>query len=152
MANIGSTGSAIPDGVFYEVINQRSIKYKPPAQSTLDSGAALSAPAEASDENIIKGPAQQVLLLEPTWTQPFLAYLLRQELPEDQDEARRIVRRLKAYTVVAGKLYKRSISGIFQRCIALEDRKSLLREIHEGTCGHHASNRALVAKTFRAGF
>ena len=33
LANIGSTGSAIPDGVFYEVINQRSIKYKPPASS-----------------------------------------------------------------------------------------------------------------------
>ena len=30
LANIGSTCSAIPDGVFYEVINQRSIKYKPP--------------------------------------------------------------------------------------------------------------------------
>ena len=31
LANIGSTCSAIPDGVFYEVINQRSIKVKPPA-------------------------------------------------------------------------------------------------------------------------
>ena len=28
LANIGSTCSAIPDGVFYEVINQRSIKVK----------------------------------------------------------------------------------------------------------------------------
>ena len=32
LANIGSTCSAIPDGVFYEVINQRSIKYKPSAR------------------------------------------------------------------------------------------------------------------------
>src|SRR4051812_49370513 len=31
-------------------------------------------------------------------------------------------------------------------------RVALLLEIHEGTCGHHASSRALVAKAFRAGF
>ena len=118
LANIGSTSSAIPDRVFYEVINQRSVKFKPPTQSTTDSGAApttekKAAPAEAPDKNIIEGPAQQVLLVEPIWTRPFLAYLLHQELPEDQDEARRIVRRSKAYTVVEGELYKRSISGIF---------------------------------------
>ena len=29
------------------------------------------------------------------WTEPFLAYLTRQELPEDQNEARYIVRGLK---------------------------------------------------------
>jgi hypothetical protein len=81
-----------------------------------------------------------------------LAYLIRQQLPEDPVEARRIVRRSKAFTVVNGELYKRSISGIFQRCIAIDDGKALLREIHEGTCGHHASSRALVAKAFRAGF
>ena len=114
LANIGSTCSAIPDGVFYEVINQRSIKYKLPAPSVLDSGATLSAPADTPDENIITGPAQQVFLVEAIWTRPFLAYLLRQELPEDQDEARRIVRRLKAYAIVEGELYKRSVSGILQ--------------------------------------
>jgi hypothetical protein len=67
-------------------------------------------------------------------------------------EARRIVRRSKAFTVVNGELYKRSISGIFQRCIAIDDGKALLREIHEGTYGHHARSRALVAKAFRARF
>ena len=28
----------------------------------------------------------------------------------------------------------------------------MLPEIHAGTCGHHASSRALVAKALRAGF
>jgi hypothetical protein len=74
LANIGSTCSAIPDGVFYEVINQRSIKVNtsaPPEKSTADSGAA---PQNAA-KDIIVGPEQQVLLLEPLWTEPFLAYL-----------------------------------------------------------------------------
>ncbi len=101
LENIGSTCSAIP------------VKVKtstPPIQSVTDSGAALL----EAEGKITTGPSQQVLLLEPMWTKPFLAYLLRQELPDDLAEARRIVRRLKAYTVVAGELYKRSISGIFQ--------------------------------------
>jgi hypothetical protein len=34
----------------------------------------------------------------------------------------------------------------------LEDGVTLLQDIHEGTCGHHASNRTLVAKAFRSGF
>jgi ribonuclease HI len=91
LANIGSTSSAIPDGVFYEVINQRSVKVKPPAsptQLTTDSGAA----PEAAGENVTIGPSQQVLLIGPVWTRPFLAYLLRQELPEDPAEARCIAR------------------------------------------------------------
>jgi hypothetical protein len=151
LANIGSMCSPIPDGVFYEVITQRSIKEKasaPPKSSADNSEASLQQTAEETPPR----SAEQVLLLEPLWTKPFLAYLTEQQLPEDPVEARRIVRRSKAFTVVNGELYKRSISGIFQRCIAIDDGKALLREIHEGTCGHHAGSRALVAKAFRAGF
>jgi ribonuclease HI len=96
--NIGSTCSAIPDGVFYEVINQRSIKVKtvaPLEKSTIDLGAAPQDDAE----DIVIGPEQQVLLLEPIRTKPFLTYLLRQELPYDPTEARRIARCSKAFTV-----------------------------------------------------
>ena len=49
------------------------------------------------------------------------------------------------------QLYKRNISKILQKCIDEEDGKALLLEIHEGTCGHHASSRVLVSKAFRAG-
>ena len=44
------------------------------------------------------------------------------------------------------------VSGVLQRCIAPEDGKAILLEIHAGTCGHHASSRALVAKALRDGF
>jgi hypothetical protein len=62
------------------------------------------------------------------------------------------MRRSKAFTIIQGELYKRSTTGFLQRCIAPEDGIALLRDIHEGTCGHHASNRTLVAKAFRSGF
>jgi hypothetical protein len=105
LANIGSTCSVIPDGVFYEVINQRSIKVKtsaPPVESTIDSEVTPKSVAES----ITAGLEQQVLLLEPLWTKHLLAYLLRRELPDDPVKARHMVHRSKAFTVVAGELYK----------------------------------------------
>jgi hypothetical protein len=56
------------------------------------------------------------------------------------------------YTIINSKLYKRSVLGIFQKCIKPEEGIELLREIHQGECGHHASSRALVAKAFHHGF
>jgi hypothetical protein len=44
------------------------------------------------------------------------------------------------------------MSGIYQKCIEPEEGRELLREIHKGECGHHASSRALVAKAFRHRF
>jgi hypothetical protein len=44
------------------------------------------------------------------------------------------------------------VSGIFQKCIEPKEGIELLKEIHQGECGHHASSRALVAKAFRHGF
>jgi hypothetical protein len=61
---------------------------------------------------------------------------MEQKLPDDPTEAKRIVRRSKAFTIVDGELYKRNISGIFQMCIAIDDGKALLREIHKETYGH----------------
>src|SRR3954466_14124863 len=86
------------------------------------------------------------------WTEPFLAYLTRKELPEDQNEARFIVRRSKAYKVHEGELYKKSTTGVLQRCIFEEEGRNLLAEIHAGFGGHHAAAQSLVSKAFRTGF
>jgi hypothetical protein len=73
-------------------------------------------------------------------------------LPQDEAEARQIQLRAGAYTIINSELYKRSMSGIYQKCIELEEGRELLKEVHQGECGHHASSRALVAKAFRHGF
>ncbi len=59
-------------------------------------------------------------------------------------------RRAKAYTIVKGELHKRSVSRVFQRCVSPEEGVEILREIHEGECGHHAAAKSLVAKAFLA--
>jgi hypothetical protein len=74
------------------------------------------------------------------------------ELLEPEDLARRIQRKAKSYTIINGELYKRSVTGVLQRCVELAGGQEILRDIHQGECGHHASSRALVAKVFRHGF
>jgi hypothetical protein len=88
----------------------------------------------------------------PSWAEPFSNYLITGDLPQDEVEARRLLRRMGAYIIINCELYKRSVSGVFQKCIKPEEGIELLREINQGECGHHASSRALVAKAFRHGF
>ena len=54
-------------------------------------------PKSATDPTEIEIPAMvdlimEVLVITPDWTVPYIAYILRRELPEDEEEARQIVR------------------------------------------------------------
>jgi hypothetical protein len=50
----------------------------------------------------------------------------------------------KSFTLIDGELYKRTASGVLQRCIPIPQGCELLRDIHAGVCGHHAASRTLV--------
>jgi hypothetical protein len=95
---------------------------------------------------------EEIMMIEETWMQSYLAHMINKKLPEDAVEAKRITRRSKAFVVLEGQLYKRSISGILQRCVTPQEGQAILTDIHSGVCGHHASSRAIAAKAFRAGF
>jgi hypothetical protein len=140
LANIGSRCLPIPPGVFFEEIFERSVKIKPvtdPALATR-SGAHQGSTTPAAGTEDLPKDAPAVMLVEAVWTKPYLAYLIRGELPEDPIHRRQVMRCSKAFMIINGELYKRSTTGVLQRCIAQEDGIALLREIHEGTCGHHA--------------
>ena len=55
-------------------------------------------------------------------------------------------------TIVNGELDHCSITGAFQRCVSPEEGQEILREMHEGDCGHHAGLKSLVSKAFHHGF
>ena len=59
---------------------------------------------------------------------------------------------LKPTRFTRGELYKKSATGVLQRCISKEEGRQLLSEIYAGLGGHHAAARALVSKAFRTGF
>ena len=86
------------------------------------------------------------------WRTPYLDCLLHKVFPADKIEARWLARHAKSFIIIKGELYKRSHTGILQRCIPTEQRKDLLEDIHGGVCGHHAAPRTLVRNAFRQGF
>ncbi|KAI5018319.1 hypothetical protein ZWY2020_043207 [Hordeum vulgare] len=108
-----------------------------------------SGAAEASNS---QDEAEVTLVSAPTWAQAILAFLLRGELPQNEAEARQIQRRSAAYTIINRELVRRSATDVFQRCVESEKGQEILRDIHQGECGHHAASRTLVAKAFRHGF
>ena len=75
----------------------------------------ITPPAVEHNTDIIRGldteitpSSHEIMAVIAPWTEPFLAYLNRQELLDDQNEAHRIVRRSKAYKVHEGEMYKKS--------------------------------------------
>ena len=78
--------------------------------------------------------------------------MIRGVLPSDCAQAQRLARRAKSFALIDNELYKRSPSGILQRCIPIPEGQELIRDIHAGTCGHHAAPRTLVGNAFRQGF
>jgi hypothetical protein len=148
LASIGSQCMPIPPGVFWEEIIERSIKGsktsglgEPSQHVTAGSGAS-----KTRMESIAK--PEEVIMIEETWMQPYLAYMMNKTLPEDTVEARRIIRRSKAFIILQGKLYKKSITSVLQRCVTPQEGQVVLKDIHAGVCGHHASSRAIAAKAF----
>ncbi|KAK1662611.1 hypothetical protein QYE76_050770 [Lolium multiflorum] len=124
-----------------------------PGTAPVSSGTATPIPEEALlvDSMDIDVPVF-VVREAPSWVKPIKEFLINGNLPVDETESRRIQRRAKAYTFINGEVYKRSVTGVLQRCVEPEEGKEMLKEIHQGECGHHASSRALVAKVFRHGF
>ena len=88
----------------------------------------------------------------PDWTIPYLDYMNRGELPAEETLARQIIRHSKSMTILNGELHRYSVSGAIQRCVSPQEGCEILREIHEGDCGHHTGSKSLVAKVFATVF
>jgi hypothetical protein len=101
------------------------------------SEAAAASELHISDE---EEEQEEVMMVQIPWMQTYLAYISKKEISENPVEGRRVIRRSKAFTVVKGELYKRSISGVLQRCVTPKEGRVILKDTHEGICGHHASS------------
>ena len=137
LSRLGSRREPVPPNVFLDEL------WKPSVQL----------PGEEEDDSPDQDSELVAALHEiPEWTEPYLDYMIRKILPSNEVMARQIVRRSLGYAVIDGELYKRSVSGVYQRCVSSVEGRQILQEIHAGDCGHHASSRSLVAKAFRHGF
>jgi len=108
LANIGSQCLAIPPGVFWEEIAERSTKPQKPKKKEKDEkpSGAIKATLEEEEEQDL------VMMVQIPWMQAYVSYILRKQIPDDPVEARRVIRRSKAFTVVKGSY----ISEVFREC------------------------------------
>ncbi|KAK1697891.1 hypothetical protein QYE76_014588 [Lolium multiflorum] len=93
---------AIPPGVFWEEIAERSTKAKKQQKEEKGEKAsgAQTVPSEGEEE------PHMIMMVQIPWMQVYITYILRKELPDDPVEARRVIRHSKAFTVVKGELYR----------------------------------------------
>ncbi|XP_074374049.1 uncharacterized protein LOC141714427 [Apium graveolens] len=83
-----------------------------------------------------------------TWMTPILAFLEIVTFPLSKKETQK-VRYRASYTIINGKLYRRSASSPLLRCLDMEEQKLALETVHEGICGEHLAGRALAFKILR---
>jgi hypothetical protein len=76
----------------------------------------------------------------PSWVCLIMDFMVNGQVPTDEAKARRIQRTSKAYTIINNEMYKISATGVLQRCVKSAKGQEMLRENHQGECGHHASS------------
>jgi hypothetical protein len=108
LANIRSQCLPIPLGVFWEEIIERSIKHnktltigEPGQHPTTGSGAGKPGIGSTSEQEL-------VMMIEETWMQPYLAYMINKALPRDTVEAKRIIRQSKAFIMCKGNYIRKA--------------------------------------------
>jgi ribonuclease HI len=144
---------AQPAGVFEERL------FKPSASpsSGSDPPPALPPPPEQGAPDCGPPSGDRVLLALARqegvdWILKLKAFLTSSMLPEDEEEAERIVRQASGYCVKDGDLYQRCPNGVTLKCISTHQGQELLKDIHADECGHHASATTLATKAYQSGF
>ena len=66
-------------------------------------------------------------------------------------KSERVPGQAKMYYVLEGDLFRQHPNGVGLRCVTSREGVELLKDIHQGDCGHHLSPRALAGKALRCG-
>lgn len=84
--------------------------------------------------------------------QPIVEYLTSGTLPQDKNNARKLLYQAPRYIVMDRRLYRQSYSVPLLRCVSTQEANLILREVHEGFCGDHTGQHSLSKKNLRQGY
>nr|CAH68008.1 OSIGBa0157K09-H0214G12.19 [Oryza sativa] len=144
LARRASRREPLEPGTFLDVLTKPSVK-------EVSGEVGPNTPDISSEVTEVE---RAVVDIETTddWRSPLIKFISSEELPEDDTEAEKIIRKAKIYCMVGNDLYKKAPNRIFLKCVSTDDGRQLLLDIHEGICGSHAAGRTLVSKAFQQGF
>nr|XP_025625585.1 uncharacterized protein LOC112717875 [Arachis hypogaea] len=105
-------------------------------------------------QGMMKEPAVTLHLsrLSPSWMDPITSFLESGKLPDDGKDAKALIREVAKYVIIQGQLCKKGLSHPLLKCLHPDQTDYVLREVHEGCCGHHIGGKALARKLIRAGY
>jgi hypothetical protein len=90
LTDIGSRCLPIPIGVLWKETSERSVKTSKPSGHQRTKEKSKDDAPEPED----------VMMIEVTWMQPYLAYIINKQLSKDVVKVRRITRRSKAFVII----------------------------------------------------
>lgn len=110
---------------------------------------ALASPSIFQEEE----QALAIEQLEPSWIDPIISYLDKDDLSEDKNEARRVKHKsLKYWLSPVEELCRISFTGHYLHCVLPDKVQGILFEIHEGICGSHVGERSLTHRAISQGY
>ncbi|KAG7588731.1 Ribonuclease H-like superfamily [Arabidopsis suecica] len=86
------------------------------------------------------------------WREPIKRYIMTGELPKNKWQARKMRIVSAKFCLSKDTFYKRGVSDPYLLCIFGPEVEIVVREVHEGLCGSHASGRAMAFKIKRMGY
>ncbi|GKA54669.1 reverse transcriptase domain-containing protein [Tanacetum coccineum] len=89
---------------------------------------------------------------EDSWMVPIQEYLKEEILPKDPQKVRKLCIKSPLYRMIEERLYRRSYMSPWLRCVGPMQAKSIIKEVHEGSCGMHSGPRSVVSKITRLGY
>ncbi|KAK1576582.1 hypothetical protein Q3G72_015094 [Acer saccharum] len=87
-----------------------------------------------------------------SWIEPIFDFLQADILPDDRAEARRIKAKAAKFCILYGKLYKKSFTGPYLRCVTPREAYDVLKSLHQEECGNHSGARSLSNRAITAGY
>ncbi|GJR14078.1 reverse transcriptase domain-containing protein [Tanacetum coccineum] len=75
---------------------------------------------------------------EDSWMVPIQEYLKEEILPKDSQKARKLCIKSPLYRMIEERLYQRSYMSPWLRCVGPMQAKSIIKEVHERSCGYLA--------------
>ncbi|XP_057723653.1 uncharacterized protein LOC130939578 [Arachis stenosperma] len=96
--------------------------------------------------------ALHLTTLSSSWLDPITNFLEHGQVPGDEKDAAKLRREAAKYAVIQGQLFRKGLSQPLLKCLHPDQTDYVLKEVHEGCCGHHIGGKALARKLIRAGY
>ena len=86
------------------------------------------------------------------WREPIRDYILKGILPAEKWAARKLKATCARFCIANDILYRRVISASDAFCIFGEQTRTVMKEVHDDTCGNHTGGRSLAFKVKKYGY